>query len=303
MNSPPTIILPDYVGRLGNRLFIYIHTLAACMHWRFHCINLTLQPHANLFKNLKQNSLCSFPSPKQGYALHKLARGIRAPLEWMVKKRLLFPGFIKKSFSVVNFQNEQHQRMDTRDFADRVRSSRWTILWGWANRADCLLGQYQNDICAFLKINEDLNPNLTRELKKSGESGHTKVCIHIRYGDRRIIPGQTLPLNYYIQQASRLKRAHPDKNLEFWICSDEPIDLSLFPIGSKASKNKSLNEDFQIMVSSDYLIGGVSTLSRSACFLGKSRFFDCTTGAEVPVNFQNWCTGLSALLAKEFLNK
>lgn len=297
MRAPPTVILPDYIGRLGNRLYVFIHTLAACMHWDFRCINLTMQPHAALFENLRRNSFCRFPAPRFGLPWQRLTRAVRLPVEWAATNRESLPGFCQSRFLVVNFQHLTEERMDHEDFAAKVRGYPWTILWGWASRAHALLANYQGPVSNFLRINRRLNPALSAALDHSSAEGRTRICMHIRLGDRRSYAGQTFPVEFYARQSQRLMTAHPQKKLEFWICSDEPIDLGLFPPGTRISPHRSLQEDFQIMVEAHYLLGGISTLSRAACYLGKSRIFACSSTEDVPLDFAGWHDGPWALSA------
>jgi hypothetical protein len=290
-----TLILPDYVGRLGNRLYVYIHTLAACMHWGFHCANLTMQSHAMLFENLRLNSFCRYPSPKFGMPLHQLARSFRYPIEWAVFRQKSLPSFFAKRFGVLNFHENLVERMDDESFARKARVFRWYVLWGWASRADSFLAKYQDPIGSFLKLNRKMNPSLSHELAQSSRKQNIRVCIHIRLGDRKSIPGQTFPLEFYARQAHRLSAANREKPLEFWICSDETIDLRLFPKGARMSNQRSLEEDFQIMAESHYLVGGVSTLSRAACYLGKGKIWACSSTEDIPLELGNWKSGVWAL--------
>lgn len=295
MGLSTTLILPDYIGRLGNRLYIYIHTLAACIHWGFRCANLTLQPHAELFANLRNNPFCLFPKPRYGAPLHRFARAARLPVEWLALRKNSEGDFLSKKIRVINFHMHTNQSMDSDDFFEKCRPYRWVILWGWASRANSLLAKYQDKVAKFCALNRKLNPQLTRLLDQTRPKGGKRVCLHIRLGDKKSLPGQTMSMDFFTRQARRLWEAHKNQSLDFWICSDEPVDITRFPPNTHLSPNKSLNEDFQIMVESDYLIGGVSTLSRAAAYLGSSKIYTCQNTEDIPLDWDGWQTGPEVL--------
>ena len=294
----PTIILADYVGRLGNRLYLFIHVLAMAMEHGFHVCNLTLQPHASWFENLSRNSWCRYPAPAHGYPLHRWARGFRAAVEWLANRQRKGRGNGFAGFYTIALDLQENFAMDSPAFLQICRKYHCVILFGWFFRADSLLERHQDEIRRFLRLRKGMDQALECELEKGRQENDWQIALHIRQGDFKTWQGGKcyLPPEVFARHAWRIKTAHSNKKIQFWVCSDEPVDLSAFPPGTQNSPGQTLREDLRIMTSCEFILGGSSTLARAAAFLGAARLHNLSLDFECPTDPRFWMPGASALI-------
>ena len=291
-----TLVLSRYYGGFGNRLFLYIHALAVAMEHGFSLINLTLHRDAHLFEGLWANSWCRHPTPILGFPLHQWTRGARFWVERLahldLKKRGLIPGWY-----TCYLEDDKTLSMEEPAFLDLCRRYRWINLHGWMFRANPLVLKHREAIRAVLRVRRSLHPQLSSTLDKSKDLGRTRVCLHIRQGDfREWRDGQHYidPLEY-AQAAWRIAKTDARRNMEFWVLSDEPVDLTLFPPGTRISPRRNLGQDYQLLTEADFILGGISTFSRSAAFLGGAKFHCHIRGQKIPP-LEFWKSGSFALI-------
>lgn len=295
---PTTIVLADYPGRLGNRLYLFIHVLAVAMEHGFHVCNLTLQPHAKWFAELSRNSWCRFPAPTHGYALHRWVRAARAGVEWMAHRQIKKGCHGWGGIRTVALNPEEHMAMESPGFLEICRNHQWVILWGWFFRADSYLERHQQAIARFLRLNPGLDPDLEARLERERRECDWQIALHIRQGDFRTWEGgkHYLKPDVFSRHAWKIQDSHPNKKIRFWVCSDEPVDLTRFPPGTQTSPGKTLREDLRIMTSCGFILGGTSTLARAAAFLGGARLHSLIRSPDLPGDPLLWKSGIEALV-------
>lgn len=294
---PTTIILADYIGRLGNRLCLFIHVLAAAMEHQFHVVNLTLLPHADWFEELSRNSWCRYPAPASGWRLHRWTRGTRTMIEWLAHQQIRRGTAGWLGINTVALGNGERFSMSNPEFLKICGQYRWVILWGWLFRADSYLERHQEAIRSFLRLKKGLDPELEDALEVGRRENAWQIALHIRQGDFRTWEGgrHYIPPEVFAHHARRICEANPTKKICFWICSDESVDLGQFPPGTQTSKGQTLREDLRILTSCDFILGGISTLAHVAAFLGKGRIHNLNRLPEPSPNPRDWPEGLSSL--------
>ena len=265
------------------------------MEHGFSLVNLTLHRDAHLFEGLWANSWCRYPLPGLGFPFHQWTRGARYWVERLahlhVKNPALIPGW-----HTCFLEDERTLSMEDPAFVSLCRRNRWINLQGWMFRAPHYVQKYREAIRAILRVRRTLHPRLSSILDESRNRGRTRVCLHIRQGDFRDWRGgrhYIEPLEY-AQAARRIARSDPRRNFEFWVLSDEPLDLTLFPPGTRITPRRSLGQDFQTLTEADFILGGISTFSRSAAFLGAGKFHCHEKGRRIPP-LHSWKPGSLAL--------
>lgn len=292
-----TLVLADYVGRLGNRLYLFVHVLAVAMQQGLHVCNLTLQPYANWFDNLARNSWCHYPAPARGYPLHRWVRGTRALVEWLAHRQTRGGCAGWMGIRTVALGPQEHLGMEKPAFMEICRNHRWVILWGWFFRADCYLERHQHSIREFLRLKKGLDPELESVLEINRKKYDWQIALHIRQGDFRTWSAGKfyIPPQVFSDHAWRILAAHPEKKIQFWVCSDEPVDLNLFPPETRTSPGFTLREDLRIITTCDFVLSGNSTLARVGAFLGGSRLHNLSLQAEPSSDPRNWQESWKAL--------
>lgn len=294
---PTSLILADYIGRLGNRLFLFIHVLAVAMEFRFRVFNLTLQPFASWFENLSRNSWCRYPAPTHGFSLHRWVRGARAAVEVLAQRQIKQGNAGRMGIHTIALQSEEHMAMERPEFLEICRNHRWVILWGWFFRADCYLERHQHSIRKFLRLKKGLDLELESALEINRKKYDWQIALHIRQGDFRTWSAGKfyIPPQVFSDHAWRILAAHPEKKIQFWVCSDEPVDLNLFPPETRTSPGFTLREDLRIITTCDFVLSGNSTLARVGAFLGGSRLHNLSLQAEPSSDPRNWQESWKAL--------
>ena len=276
-------------------MILHIHVLAFAMEHGFSLANLTLHRDAHLFEGLWANSWCRYPPPAFGLPLHQLVRGARFWAEYFALRESRFPGTVPGLHTWTLGEGESLS-MESSQFADVCRKHRWINLQGWLFRAPHYVRKHREAIRKILRFRRSVNPELSSRLAPAKSSNRTRICLHIRQGDFRLWSGGQFYIDpgEYAQAAHRIAQKEARRNPEFWVCSDEPVDLKIFPPGTMVCPHRSLSEDFQVMTESDFILGGVSTLSRTAAFLRDARIYSLFRGREIPA-LDAWAPGSTAI--------
>lgn len=291
----PTLVLSRYCGGFGNRAYLHVHALATAMEHGFSLVNLTLHQKAYFFEGLWANSWCRYPAPAWGLPLHQAVRGLRfwaeALADWQIRHPRALPGF-----HVWRLREEEYLCMEDPRFLEICRKNRWINLQGWLFRANRYVRKHRDTIRRILRFRRSLNPELSAWLDESKLHRRTRLCLHIRQGDFRTWQGGRHYIDpaEYARIACRIAKSDRQRKLEFWVSSDEPVDLTLFPPGTRTCPRRNMAEDFQLMTESDFILGGISTFSRAAAFLGGAKVHYHTKGQKVP-RLNEWTPGARAL--------
>jgi len=289
------ILISDYTGRLGNRLFLQIHVMAAAASHGWRLCNLALLPHAAWLQGTANNSLCLFPAPKLGLGLHSFVRPLRGLLEKGVAWHQRFPGLRIPGFRVFRASGPALLNLDSQEFQKAVAAPGLLALWGFRFRNNRHVVEQRGRVAPYLLPRSGWHPGLTKALEKKARKGEFWLCLHIRQGDYRTWRDGAfyLPPEVFARHAWEVFQGNPGKKLRFWVCSDEPVDLSLFPPGTERTGG-SLREDLFIMTRADALLLGKSTLGLVAAYLAGARFW-CLLDSVPPRDLESWKDGAWAV--------
>ena len=272
---PATIILADHTGRLGNKLILFAHVIAAAQEYGCRVINLSILPAAHYFEGLHRNPLGSYPRSFFPIELRWLVRAFRKPIEGWVRSQRGKPPIRNRWLTVLDMENKPVYGLDSREFAELVRSTRYILLWGYPYRCPALVRKHQEKIRAFFKIRPQTAPILSHEYSTAKGSGLDTLAIHVRQGDFR----DWNEGRYYFspQQVKETLSAYgwnlDSSGLRAWVCSDEKVPEGVFPPGSNSGIPRCLGEDLFIMSRCRRLVGGWSTLAYFCSFLGANEFY------------------------------
>lgn len=270
-----TLILADHTGRLGNKLILFSHVIAAAEEYGCRVVNLSILPAAHYFEGLHLNPLGSYPQRFFPIDLRFLVRAFRKPIQEWVRGRRGKPPIRNRWLTVLDMENQPVYHLNSPEFSELVRSTRYIVLWGYPYRCPGLVWKHQDKIRAFFRIRPQTAPILSREFIRAEEAGLDTLAIHIRQGDFR----EWNEGLYYLapQQVKQALSAY-GWNLNFsglrvWVCSDEKVPEGVFPPGSNSGIPRGLGEDLFIMSRCRRLVGGWSTLAYFCSFLGANEFY------------------------------
>jgi hypothetical protein len=272
---PATLILADHTGRLGNKLILFSHVIAAAEEYGCGVVNLSILPAAHYFEGLHLNPLGRYPKIFLPIDLHWLFRAFRKPIQDWIHSRRGKPPIQNRWLTVLDMENKPAYPLDSSEFSALTRQSKWIILWGYPYRCPALVKKHATKIRAFFRVRAPVAPILSREFAAAMGAGKDTLAIHIRQGDFRKWNGGQFYLSP--EQTSITFSANGwdlrSENLKTWVCSDEKVPEGIFPTGSVSGVPRGLGEDLFIMSRCRRLVGGWSTLAYFCSFLGVNDFY------------------------------
>jgi len=273
---PATMIVSNYTGRLGNRLLLQAHLVAAAAEFGSRVINLALLPSSRLLAGFHCNPLGEFPPRHFLPGLPILCRPLRGWVAKWVCSRLASGHTHGRHWRIFD-TSRTWTDMTSADFRHELESHRKLFLWGWLFRAYPLIKKHARCIRSQLSIRPEAAPNLKPFFSSLREKNERLVCVHVRQGDARNVPaseGLYIPAED-LARAYRANLNHFGKH-RLVVCSDEPVPPGLFPGQALATPLRPLEEDLVLMSKSQWILGGRSTLSRFAAFVGGASYLDCS---------------------------
>jgi len=280
-----TILLADHTGRLGNKLILFAHVIAAAAEYGCRVINLSILPAAHYFEGLHLNPLGSYPRRLLPLDLRWLFRSFRKPTQDWVRGQRGKPAIQNRWLTVVDrMTNKPIYRLDTPEFAKLTQTTRLIILWGFPYRCPPLVEKHAEKIRAFFKIRPQAAPRLFHEYAEAAAAGRDTLAVHIRQDDFRDFCGG----KYYFsptQTAASLAAGGwniQDPSTRVWACSDEPLPPDTFPLESTAGLPRPLGEDLFIMSRCRQLMAGWSTLAYFCAFLANNQYYRIPSAGHAP---------------------
>lgn len=274
---PASIVISNYTGGLGNRLLLQAHALAFSQEFKCRLFNLALLPASHCLNGFYRNPLGEFPARLLPFDTRLLVRPIRGILEKWILFRINSRRAEGEGWIIVERSKIRSVNMVEADFKKNIFEKKWLFLWGWLFRAYPLLKKHAPLIRSQLSIRPEAAPHLQPFFGALREKNEKLVCVHVRQGDARNVPaseGLYIPAED-LAQAYRANLARFGKH-RLIVCSDEPVPPDLFPKQALASPLRTLEEDLVLMSKSQWILGGRSTLSRFAAFVGGASYLDCS---------------------------
>jgi len=269
---PATIVLADHTGRLGNRLILYSHVIAAAEEYGCRVVNLSILAASHYFAGLHLNPWASYPRQTFPFDLRWLIRPFRTPIQNWVRGRRGKPPARNRWLTVLDMENRPTYRLDSPEFANLTRSSRWIVLWGYPFRCPNLLEKHAVKVREFFRFRRALAPEAGARLATARAAGKKTLCIHVRQDDVIREPWRYVEPWKYAQALQSFRQHHPETDWEVFVCSDSRIPLNLFPEDAVRGIPRPLSEDYGLMEGADALMGFDSTLSIFAAFASEKPF-------------------------------
>lgn len=269
---PATIILADHTGRLGNRLILYSHVIAAAEEYGCKIINLSILSSHHYFHGLYKNPLGSYPAQKLPLDFCWLTRGLRQPIESWVRSLRGRQFTAPRWLAVIDRENPIYH-LDSIEFANLAYSKKFIILWGYPFRCPRLVRKHQKKIQSFFRFRASEGTQTSTMLSKSKALGKKCVCVHVRQDDAIYHPDLYIKPTLYALGLKEFFRSHTIGTWEAFVCSDGKVSEGLFPSGSTWGIPRPLIEDLALMSGCDAIVGYKSTLSVFFAFVHELPFY------------------------------
>lgn len=274
---PASIVISNYTGGLGNRLLLQAHALAFSQEFKCRLFNLALLPASHCLNGFYRNPLGEFPARHLLFDTRPLVRPIRGILEKWILFRINSRRAEGEGWIIVERSKIRSVNMMDADFKKNIFEKKWLFLWGWLFRAYPLLKKHVDVIRSQLSVRAGIAPRLKNFLDSLAEKDEKIVCVHVRQGDARNVPTSE---GLYIapEELARAYRTNLNRfgKHRLVISSDEPVPPTLFPTQALGNLPRTLEEDLVLMSQSTWILGGRSTLSRVAAFIGGANYLDCS---------------------------
>lgn len=256
-----TIILADHTGRLGNRLVLYSHVVAAAEEYGCRVINLSILAAAHFFHGLHLNPFGAFPRQIFPLDLRWLTRALRQPIQKWVRSRRGKPPLQNRLVTLLDMENKPTYSLDSPEFVQLTKTSRFIILWGYPFRCPNLVRKHQEKIRVFFTFRKEAAPHASCRLMAARSGGKKIVCVHVRLDDVVNISWRHVPPQLYSDALRNFLNQNGGGLWTVFVCSDGQIPPGLFPASAVEGIPRTLAEDIALMAGSDLVIGFDSTLS------------------------------------------
>lgn len=201
------------------------------------------------------------------YAIVKLAARLR-----------LIPTVEFNDWSFTSNYTEQQQTMLTQ---------RHVLATGWCVRFYDLFEKYKGEIQELFAFDDKVIKTVERKIHCSPDDTTIRLGVHIRRGDYATWCGGHYFYNdeQYASQIQQFCRLFPDKQIEIFICGNDPelnkdLYQQSFEPGHVHFPNGTPTEDLCLLSCCQYLIGPPSTFTLIASMYHDSRLYwmlDATT--------------------------
>lgn len=277
------IILRHNGGQLGNQLLLYTSVYAYCLEKGYKCINYSFYEYNKYFQ-FKTPNFWIWIFEK----LSKLKFYKRRIIVYLIYKytsytlQLLKRGVVVKDDPTDIFflpptktNNIKHQKI-----IERIENSSDKLIYtdGWIFRNPLGLKKYRSQIIKKFKPKKEIIQQTNRFINQVKRDSFL-VGVHIRQGEyksKNFMGGgwyfnekEVVEILSHFLQKERINL----KKVLFILCSDGPIDLSLFSGLNIKLGIGSMMEDLITLSRCNMIIGSNSTFGSFAAYLGKIPFF------------------------------
>ena len=269
-------------GQLGNRLFAFSHLIANAVDNSYTIVNLSFDEYAKYFITTRQDAFCRYPQTS-GRLKSDWIRSALFLLNRVVLKFLRSASVLKSVWHEVvvadlpeyQYYTGQYYLLASSSFQQKIRADRFLFLFGRFFRDYDALEKHQNIIRNYFRPIPEIQQNVSEFIERVRTPGKLIIGVHIRGGDYKEFLGG----RYFYEQQDyhnkmlELQSSEPTREMEFIICSNEPIDVNLFPGLSCHAGPGHLVEDMYTFAACDFIVGPPSTYTRWASFYGNVPLF------------------------------
>jgi hypothetical protein len=170
----------------------------------------------------------------------------------------------------IDIGDEQLYALDDEEHIRELTSKKITLIHGWLYRDEVSRHKFADQIRSYFTPQPHHLQRIGEVVTKARSTCDVLVGVHVRLGDYATFMNGRYhySLTTYRDIMTKVRRLFPGKIVGFLICSNEPIDLSLFAgLNVKQGPNH-LVQDMYSFSQCDYLIGPPSTYTVWASYYG-----------------------------------
>lgn len=265
-------IIADKIGRLGNRLFLFAHIIAAAIEKKRAVMNLAFYEYARFFQTTSKDILCRY-TPKENFikgnnVLSRVLYSSARCLSCLIAKCQIKSKYIK---SIVWQDMKNPYILDSPEFSVLVNNNKLIFFQGWLFRAYKYVEKYSDEIQSYFKPQKVYENKIKSPIFHLQKSCEIIFGITMRHGDyRQYQEGRYFySLKQYLHLMKQAEQLFPKKKVGFLICSDEEQDVTFFSNFNFYFRSGHIIENLYSLAECDYIISPPSTYSMWASFYGK----------------------------------
>ncbi len=265
------IVIASRVGRLANRVLLFSHLIAAGCEHGFTVVNPAFEHYARYFPSTSRSLIPRFPPGRPFIALPRLVR--KAPSYathawaggmWRLQQRGHDVGLIRLT-------RDQYVDLNSDFFVGKARRHRVLIIQDWFFRNRENVERHAGTVRSFFTPHPRRLERARAAVEPARADGRLVVGVHIRRGDYERFKGGRFLFSHdvYRRAMDQAVAIHPDRDVSFLVCSDEPVPAEVFAGLDLLDAPGHEVEDLYALASCDRLIGPPSTYNKWASFWGE----------------------------------
>lgn len=264
------VVVADKAGRLGNKLLLSAHLIAASADQGFRIFLPAFGEHHRWFPMIG-GPLPIYPSVTGSPLGSRAARVLLfylARVLGAVASRSGWRG--NKWVRAVRLQ--EGDRLDLESLATReeIRSTKLMVLQGWLFRAPTAFISHSDEVRRVLSPDPSILSAARDQVEEARAGGDTVVGIHIRQGDYEQHLGGRFyfPSKEYVATMERLLALLPGR-VRFLVTTDSPQEWGRFDHLPYKQSDGTAIADLFTLAACDYICGPPSSFTLWASFYGE----------------------------------
>ncbi len=275
------IVVAKQVGRLANRVVLFAHLIATAAEHDLQIANPALENYARYFPATSRTLVPRWPAGRAALPWPPPARNlsyavarVTAEALWQAQRRGL-------DAPVMRIQLDGELDLDSTEFLEKARAQRALFVLGWRFRNHEAVRRQAAVLRDYFTPHPHRLERAARAVRPAQNRGRLVAGIHIRRGDYATFDGGSRFFDHseYRRVMLEVQAAHPERDVAFLVCSDEPVPYDAFAGLELLTAPGTELEDLYALASCDLIVGPVSTYNRWASFWGEVPLFTLTAAS------------------------
>lgn len=281
------VITINNPGQLGNQLFLFAHHIVNAIEYKYQLINLGFDNYAPHFVSTSINDFNGYPVSLQ-MSGRKLPRQALTLFQYKTAYKLLklYSQFRSKSDKWIIISDDgRDYDLNNPEFIKQA-TTKTLITQGWLFRNKQKFPNHSDSIRQIFTPLHQYRNNINHLIGQCRSTCDVLVGVHIRKGDYvNFKNGIYFYTNEtYLEKMKTIADFFKDKKVGFLLCSNEPVDLSVFKELTTFNASGQFIEDMYSLAQCDCIIGPPSTYSKWACFYGEVPLCNFTKDQRITPN-------------------
>lgn len=277
-------IIASKPGQLGNRLYIFAHFIGCAIENGFRVMNPAFDEYANYFRGTRQDLFCRFPPRKSRLPGAQIVRRLLYKASYYLARLLVRARLESKYAKAVALEWEEELDLSAPAFLETARRHRLIFFQGWQFRDPKSLKKHAAAVRSFLRPVAELEKKIAALVASARTQGDVLIGLHMRRGDYRTFMGGQYfyEPDVYASVCEKIKELFPGRSVVFIVCSDEPLDKTVFSRLNYTPGGGHFVEDMYTLAECDYIVGPPSTYTMWASFYGAAPLYMLRDPDETP---------------------